>query len=91
MKIPDDDRRRLKLAMFNYRIDAGVGYEVKTYGGGLMMVRDSSHGSGRCLFFSVGVEKGEEILTALLVYKKESQEAPARILETARTRMRGAK
>ena len=91
MDVPSDDRRRLKLAMFNYRIGAGIGYEVRSYGEGLMMVKDASHGAGRCLFFTVGVMEGEETLTALLVYKKESQEAPARVIDTACRRMKGAK
>ena len=65
-----EDFRRLTEAMLAYRLDKGGGYVVKSYGDGLMMVKDSTHGQGRCLFFSVRIERGEEILTALLVYKK---------------------
>lgn len=52
------------------------------------MVKDDSHGQGRCLFFSVRREGSEEVLTALLVYKKESQEAPKWVHDTARKWMR---
>lgn len=71
-----------------YARDLGIGYEVKAYGGGLMMVKDASRGQGRCLFFALRREAdGSETIVALLVYKKESQEAPKRVLETARRRM----
>lgn len=86
--LPPDDYFRLGEAMLAYRRDEGRGYVVKNYGDGLMMVKDAAQGQGRCLFFSVRIERGEEILTALLVYKKESQETPQRILDTARRRMR---
>jgi len=41
-----------------------------------MMLKDSSRGQGRSLFFSTSQEGGVEVLTLLLVYKKESHEAP---------------
>ena len=71
---------------------------VKNYGGGLYMIKDRSHGQGRCLYFTRMVEaasegpNAEEIenLVALLFYKKESQEAPGRVLETARARLKQA-
>ncbi len=86
--LPQEDYFRLSQAMLAYRMDTGSGYVVKNYGEGLMMVRDGSHGAGRCLFFSVREEQGVEVLVALLVYKKESQEAPKRVIDTARQRMK---
>ena len=86
--LPTEDYKRLRLAMFNYARDIQVAYRVESYGDGLMMVTDAARGQGRCLFFSVRIENGVELLTALLVYKKESQKAPKRILDLARQRMR---
>ncbi len=67
LDLPTDDFRRLTVAMKAYRLDVGAGYQVRNYGDGLMMVKDDSHGAGRCLFFSVREVEGEEVLTALLV------------------------
>jgi phage-related protein len=44
-------------------------------------------GQGRCLFFGFEVVDDIERLTVLLIYKKESQEVPERVLKTARERM----
>jgi phage-related protein len=64
---------------------------VKDYGDGLMMIKPSNRTQGRCLFFTVREIEGHEELIALLAYKKESQGAPARVLDTARERMRRAR
>ena len=62
------------------------GYTVRNFGDGLMMIKDNRQ--GRCLWFSADrVEHGVQILTALLVYKKETMRVPDRILQTARQRM----
>jgi phage-related protein len=90
-KLASNDWFRLTAAMRAYAKDLGIGYEVKSYGGGLMMVKDSG-AQGRCLFFTVRKDyDGSETLTALLIYKKESQEAPERIIELAKKRMRDTK
>ena len=86
-ELPSEDFYRLTAAMKAYRLDQKVGYVVRSYGDGLMMVKDDSHGQGRCVFFAVREVAGEEVLTALLVYKKETQEAPKRVLDAARRRM----
>ena len=86
--LPLEDHLCLQQTMLAYRSGEGEGYVVRNYGEGLMMVKDAAQGQGRCLFFSVHLERGTEILTALLVYKKESQEAPQRVLDTARRRLR---
>jgi hypothetical protein len=89
--LPQRDYADLTQAMKAYRQDIGAGYELKNYGGGLMMVKSSSGTQGRCLFFTIREEAGVEVLTALLIYKKETQEVPRRIEETARERMEGAR
>ena len=71
-----------------YRLDAGSGYEVESYGEGLKRIRRSGRSQGRCLFFAVVEQGGVETLVALLFYKKESMKAPAKHIETARKRMR---
>lgn len=84
--LPSEDASNLKFAMESYPWDLVTGYVVKNYGQGLFMIKDSSHGQGRCLFFRTVVEQPERLI-ALLIYKKESQEALARVIETARKRM----
>ena len=85
--LPKEAYHKLSEAMLAYRLDTRVGYVVKGYGDGLMMVKDDSHGAGRCLFFTVREEAGVDVLVALLVYKKESEEAPKRVIDAARKRM----
>lgn len=89
--LPYEDLSRLRYAMYHYSLDSGAHYRVESYGDGLMMVTDSARGQGRCLFFSVRQEGGMEVVTALLVYKKESPKAPQRILDAARQRMRDSR
>lgn len=82
-----DDFADLRLAMHRYQLGIELGYTVKAYEGGLMMIKGSRQ--GRCLWFHEGdFEDGVRILTALLVYKKESQEVPERVLRTAKARMK---
>ena len=95
-ELPRDERRALFWAMESYQNDSGLAYLVKNYGAGLMMIRDRSHGQGRCLFFkreSVVRPDGTKLerLTSLLVYKKESDEVPEAVLKTARQRMEKTK
>lgn len=57
------------------------------------MIKPNNQSQGRCLFFCVQSKMGPngdatEELIALLGYKKETQEAPANIIETARHRLR---
>lgn len=66
LAVPREDYYRLSEAMLAYRKDLRSGYVVKNYGDGLMMVKDDSHGQGRCIFFSVHKVDGEEVLTALV-------------------------
>lgn len=95
--VPEPDASNLKAAMSLYQRDAGIGYEIKNYGEGLMMLKATNRSQGRNLFFvsetTVDAETGEqtERLIVVLIYKKESQEAPARIIETARRRMKETK
>ena len=89
LTLPPEDYYRLSQAMLGYRKASGSGYVVKNYGRGLFMIKDDSRGQGRCIFFSARQEQGDELLTALLVYKKESREVPARVIEAARKRLRG--
>ena len=80
--------------MANYQADLGFGYVIKHYGQGLMMLKASNRSQGRNLFFfSKRMDdptSGETLdqLVVVLIYKKESQEAPSRLIETARQRMR---
>ena len=93
MALPVKDASALKLAMKRYQNDEAVGYRVKNYGDGLLMIHGSGKDQGRCLFFKKELvadsTTGElrERLVALLIYKKESMEVPARVMETARRRM----
>jgi len=91
LALPFEDFKSLTHAMELFQDGQNFGYEVKHYQGDLMMIK--GRGQGRCLWFSKervftagGVET--EILVALLVYKKESQEVPERILKTARERLK---
>lgn len=90
-KLPKQAFLDLTYAMESYAADLKSGYVVDHYGQGLLMIKDDSKGSGRCLFFAVRKHDDQEVLTMLLVYKKESQEAPKRVIETARKRMGDAK
>lgn len=66
-------------------------YVLKNYGDGLLMVKATNQTQGRVLFFAVHEENGVEILTALLAYKKETQEVLANIMATARQRLRNTR
>jgi hypothetical protein len=84
--LPTEDFLALTEAMLVFRKQLGVGYKVKHYGGGLAMITDSGRGQGRCLFFASILQVDEELLVALLVYKKESRKAPASVIKTALAR-----
>lgn len=73
-----------------YRLELETGFVVKSYGDGLMMIKAANRTAGRCLFFMVSGEDSDS-LVALLAYKKESDEAPKRVLETALERMKEVK
>jgi len=85
--IPYPDRGALYQAMAAYAEDLDIRYSVKSYGDDLMMLKASNGTSGRCLFFSREPIGDSEKLVALLFYKKESYEAPKRVIEAARARM----
>jgi len=85
--IPYPDRGALYQAMAAYAEDLDIRYSVKNYGDDLMMLKASNGTSGRCLFFSRERIGDSEKLVALLFYKKESEEAPKRVIEAARARM----
>ena len=81
------DFRDLTHAMAQFQRGEESGYIIKNYGDDLMMIKGNRQ--GRCLWFTTGrVEDGIQILTALLVYKKETMRVPDRIFQTARERMR---
>lgn len=86
-ELSDEDGAELRHAMKNYQNGSGKSYEVKNYGEGLLMLKPTGNAAGRCLFFFNEVVNGEEILTVVLIYKKESREAPKQVVETARRRM----
>jgi hypothetical protein len=90
LSIPLTDMIALFDAMRLYALEAPGGFVVKSYGKGLMMIKATNQTSGRCLFFTVSDTEGDQALTALLAYKKESDEVPARVLTTARQRMEKA-
>lgn len=81
-----EDRLGLFEAMKLYRLDAGIGYVVKNYGKGLMMIKPKD-GQGRCLFFTTVETEGVQELVALLAYKKEGQKMPERLKNLALQRM----
>ena len=85
------DFASLTVAMRAFRMDEGAGYVVKHYGEGLMMIKSANQTQGRCLFFTIREERNQEVLVALLVYKKESDAVPHHVEATARRRMEEAK
>jgi len=85
LELPREDARDLKWAMQNYQDRRDVNYTVKSYGNDLLMIK--GRGQGRCLFFGREVVDEVERLIVLLLYKKESDEVPERVLRTARERM----
>ncbi len=86
--LPTRDFLSLTDAMRSYRLELEGGFIVKSYGQGLMMIKATNQTQGRCLFFSIAAgSDGAEVLIALLFYKKETQEVPISVLETARQRM----
>jgi hypothetical protein len=87
--IPQPDRAALFGAMKAYKLGLPSGYTLKNYGDRLQMIKASNRTAGRCLFFSVQKAGEDELLVVLLAYKKETDEAPKRLVETARHRMRG--
>jgi len=90
LQIPAPDRGSLFEAMAAYRDNVGAGYRIESYGDGIQMITDAGRGQGRCLFFKRVIDKdGNELLVALLFYKKETQRVPSRILDTARRRLDG--
>jgi hypothetical protein len=91
LQMPESDRLDLFEAMKRYRLLQGIGYVVKNYGDGLMMIKPNSPSAGRCLFFIETQQGDVTILKALLAYKKESDEVPKHIESTARARMRRSK
>lgn len=86
LTIPQPDQGALKYAMERYGKGQNVGWVLKNYGDGLMMLKAKNRSAGRCLFFMIS-ETDPARFVALLFYKKESDEAPAHIMETARQRM----
>ncbi len=87
LALPRADFRDLTHAMAQFQRGEESGYILKNYGDDLMMIKGNRQ--GRCLWFTTNrVEDGMQILTALLVYKKETMRVPDRILQTARERMR---
>jgi hypothetical protein len=93
--LPSEDRKKLFRSMKAYVSDEEGKCVVRNYGGGLYMIKDRSQGQGRCLFFTVHLENAAELdqiemLVALMFYKKESQEIPGQIFETAQARLRRA-
>ena len=85
LDLPRESARDLKWATENYQSGRDANFTVKNYGKDLLMIKGS--GQGRCLFFGREVVDDVELLIARLIYKKESQEVPKRILTTARDRL----
>jgi hypothetical protein len=82
--IAQPDRGALFHAQDRYAKGEDAGFVVKDYSGGLLMLKKARM-AGRCLFFPFE-EAGEIYLIFLLAFKKESDEAPAHLIETARER-----
>lgn len=71
----------LTEAMKNYQHNTGVGYSIDNYGE-VLMIKGSKQGRG--LFFALV----EDRLILLLVYKKETQKVPKRMIDVAVARKR---
>jgi phage-related protein len=85
--LPIDDLIGLFEAMKLFRYDLGIGYVIKNYGDGLMMIK-AKHGQGRCLFFTIVEVIGTQELIVLTSYKKETQNLPDSVKRLAVQRMR---
>lgn len=88
LSIPQPDQAALKYAMERYGKSQDVGWTTKDYGRGLRMLKARNRTAGRCLF-TVRRESDTERLIALLFYKKEADEAPVAVLNSARRRLAG--
>lgn len=82
--ISQPDRGLLFFAMERYAKGDDAGFTVRNYGGDLFMLKKSGS-SGRSLFFTFD-EADRTKLVVLLAYKKESHEAPAHLIDSARRR-----
>lgn len=92
-EIPGRDLAALFRAMKKFGLYDPSGWVVKDYGDDLRMIKAANQSQGRCLFFTTREVLGNngeahEELVVLLAYKKETQEAPAAVIERARQRMR---
>ena len=83
--LPATDATALRIAMAAYQMELGTGCVIKDYKDGLWMLKDASRVQGRCLFFRQEPHR----LVVVLIYKKESDEAPLRVIDAARKRMEG--
>lgn len=82
--IPQPDRGLLFYSMDRYAKGDDAGFTFKDCGDGLCMLKKKGR-FGRSLFFTYDEAKRSE-LVLLLAYKKESDEAPAHVIATARER-----
>ena len=80
--IPQPDRGLLFFAMQRFAQGDDAGFTLKDYGNDLLMLKKKGR-SGRSLFFTYD-EKDKTKLVLLLAYKKESDEAPESLTNTAR-------
>jgi hypothetical protein len=84
--IPQPDRGLLFFAMQRFAQGDDAGFTLKDYGDDLLMLKKKGR-SGRSLFITYD-EKDKTKLVLLLAYKKESDEAPASLIKSARERRR---
>jgi len=82
--IPQPDRGLLFFAMQRFAKGDDAGFTLKAYGDDLFVLKKKGR-SGRSLFFTYD-EADRTSLVLLLAYKKESDEAPENLINTARER-----
>lgn len=90
LALPDLDRAKM-LALIEHYQQCGFGNpspaQVDDYGGGLYRLRHVKQAyQGRLIFFATDRVAGFERLVILVVFKKQSQDLPQKVLETARYR-----
>jgi hypothetical protein len=86
LQVPYPDYAILAQAMASYQELGSDSTRaiVNKYEGNIWRLKPNGSSSGRCLFLRTGVRsKGVEDLLVLVVYKKEGQRVPTRVLARA--------
>jgi len=87
--VPEPDHLDLLDAMDAYLKLEGVNYVVDDYEDGIKRIKHTNRSSGRCLFFvEIRADRGDAVLLALTIYKKETTGVPTSVLRRAKRRLK---